>query len=210
MNTTTVSTPRQLHVYDPAMCCATGVCGPQVDPVLVRFAGDAKWLEAQGIEVRRFNLAQNPAAFVESEPVRAALTEKGESALPCVLVDGRVQLAGHYPAREELAAWFGLTPATAGLVSPAVAELIAVAAAVAADCDSCLRHHVSAAEKLGVSAADLRQAVDLAAKIKAATHDHTRRLADRLTGAECAAEPEGECCGNAGTACGESGGGCCS
>lgn len=108
MNTTTA--PRQLHVYDPAMCCATGVCGPQVDPVLVGFAGDAKWLEAQGVEVRRFNLAQNPAAFVENERVRAALTEKGESALPCVLVNGEIALTGQYPARTQLAAWFGLPP----------------------------------------------------------------------------------------------------
>ncbi len=30
----------RIQVYDPAMCCSTGVCGPEVDPVLVRFATD--------------------------------------------------------------------------------------------------------------------------------------------------------------------------
>jgi hypothetical protein len=93
-----------LQVYDPAMCCSTGVCGPQVDPLFVRFASDLKWLQEQGIEVRRFNLSQNPAAFVENELVRAALTEKGEAALPFVLVDCKPVVAGHYPTREQLVA----------------------------------------------------------------------------------------------------------
>jgi hypothetical protein len=39
----------RLDIYDPAMCCSTGVCGPQVDPVLVRFAADVKWLQDQGV-----------------------------------------------------------------------------------------------------------------------------------------------------------------
>lgn len=121
MKTDPASAPRHLHVYDPALCCATGVCGPQVDPALARFAGDAKWLEAQGVEVRRFNLAQNPAAFVENERVRAALTAKGEAALPCVLVNGEVTLTGQYPARAQLAAWFGLPPGAAETATPEAA-----------------------------------------------------------------------------------------
>ncbi|MEI6466313.1 MAG: arsenite efflux transporter metallochaperone ArsD [Verrucomicrobiota bacterium] len=115
---TTAAAPRQLHVYDPAMCCATGVCGPQVDPVLVRFASDAQWLEAQGVAVRRFSLTQNPAAFVENELVRAALTAKGESALPCVLVDGRAVLFGEYPTRPQLTTWFNVTPSASTCDEP--------------------------------------------------------------------------------------------
>ncbi len=42
----------KLEVYDPAMCCSTGVCGPEVDPALVTFAADLKWVEAQGIAVQ--------------------------------------------------------------------------------------------------------------------------------------------------------------
>ncbi|MCX6903979.1 MAG: arsenite efflux transporter metallochaperone ArsD, partial [Verrucomicrobia bacterium] len=90
---------KRLDVYDPAMCCSTGVCGPQVNPVLVRFAADVVWLQDQGAEVRRFNLSQNPAAFVENEQVKRALTEKGEGALPLLLVDGEVAASGEYPER---------------------------------------------------------------------------------------------------------------
>jgi thiamine pyrophosphate-dependent acetolactate synthase large subunit-like protein len=108
---------KRLDIYDPAMCCSTGLCGPQVDPALVRFAADVKWLQEQGVEVRRFNLSQNPAAFVDNEHVKQALTVKGEAALPLLLVDGRVLASGHYPERRELAAALSLkvmgTPAPA-------------------------------------------------------------------------------------------------
>lgn len=103
-------TMRRLVVYDPAMCCSTGVCGPEVDPLLVRFAADLKWVQAQGAEVHRYNLSQSPAAFVESDPVKRALTERGEAALPMVLADGRVMCIGRYPERDELARWAELTP----------------------------------------------------------------------------------------------------
>ena len=54
---------KKLEVYDPAMCCSTGVCGPEVDPVLVTFAADLKWVAEQGVIVQRFNLGQEPQAF---------------------------------------------------------------------------------------------------------------------------------------------------
>jgi hypothetical protein len=98
----------KLEIFDPAMCCSTGVCGPTVDPVLARFAGDVKWLQDQGVEVRRFNLAQNPTAFVENDQVKQALTDKGEAALPLLLVNGKVLVNGHYPVRGELEALLGL------------------------------------------------------------------------------------------------------
>ena len=51
-----------VRVFDPAMCCSTGICGPSVDPELVRFAADLDWLKSQGVSVERFNLSQQPAA----------------------------------------------------------------------------------------------------------------------------------------------------
>ena len=97
-----------LHVFDPAMCCSTGMCGPDVDTKLVQFAADLDWLKARGVIVQRDNLSQNPAAFVANEVVKAALTEKGEAALPVILLNGKVTTTGRYPDRKELAAWFKL------------------------------------------------------------------------------------------------------
>lgn len=103
-----------LAVYDPPMCCSTGICGPEVDPKLVQFAADLGWLAGQGVKVERFNLAQSPLAFAENELVRAALTENGEAALPLVIAAGHVVAKGGYPDRTALAAWVGLEVAQAG------------------------------------------------------------------------------------------------
>jgi hypothetical protein len=98
-----------VEVFDPAMCCSTGVCGPSVDPALVRFAADLEWISSQGATVLRATLSQQPERFVATEPIRNALAEKGEGALPAVVVDGRLLATGRYPHRGELAAWAGLT-----------------------------------------------------------------------------------------------------
>jgi hypothetical protein len=96
-------TTQTLQVFDPAMCCSTGVCGPDVDPRLVQFAADLDWVKSQGVIVQRHNLSQNPAAFVENATVSAGLKDKGEAALPTLLINGKLAVSGHYPDRAELA-----------------------------------------------------------------------------------------------------------
>lgn len=101
-----------VEVFDPAMCCSTGVCGTDVDPTLSRFAADLDWLATQGIVVTRATLAQEPGKFVASAPVRSALEASGTDALPAILVDGRLASTGRYPSRAELAQWAGAAPTT--------------------------------------------------------------------------------------------------
>jgi hypothetical protein len=96
-----------LQVFDPPLCCSSGVCGPTVDPALPRFAADLEWLKSRGVMVLRYNLAQEPLSFAQSETVRNALQED-DGCLPLVLVDGRVVSRRIYPAREELARALGL------------------------------------------------------------------------------------------------------
>lgn len=99
--------PATLRVFDPAMCCSTGVCGPSVDPALTRFAADLDWLRKHGVAIERFNLSQQPAAFAETPAVKEAL-ERGLQVLPLILVDDRVAVEGVYPSRETLAALAGV------------------------------------------------------------------------------------------------------
>ncbi len=99
--------PTILRVFDPAMCCSTGVCGPSVDPELARFAADVDWLRKQGVLVERFNLSSQPAAFAETSVVKEALA-RGTEVLPLVLVDDRIAVEGSYPSRETLAALAGV------------------------------------------------------------------------------------------------------
>jgi len=111
-----------VQVFDPPMCCSTGVCGSSVDPKLVRFAADVDWLHSQGVAVERFNLSQQPGAFAADNAMRSALEKTGESALPLVKVDGEVKSSGVYPSRDDLAAWTGFEAPTPSIFSDAVAE----------------------------------------------------------------------------------------
>ncbi len=103
----------QIQVFDPAMCCGSGVCGVDVDQSLVTFAADVNWAKQNGVQIERFNLAQQPMAFASSAVVRGVLDRSGENALPLVLVDGDIALAGRYPSRTELARLAGLAPVSA-------------------------------------------------------------------------------------------------
>lgn len=98
-----------VRVFDPALCCSTGVCGPSVDAELVRFAADVEWMKAQGVTVERFNLAQQPGAFMEPA-VRGALEAMGEAALPMVKLGEAVVTTGQYPTRAVMAKLLGVKP----------------------------------------------------------------------------------------------------
>lgn len=106
-------------IYDKPMCCSTGVCGPQVDPVLPRFAADLEWLKSQGHTVDRFNLAQQPDAFTSNSQVQQLLQSEGVESLPLIMVDDRLVSRSEYPSRENLALWTGtsLKPASLPIAS---------------------------------------------------------------------------------------------
>lgn len=93
---------KKLEVFDPAMCCSTGVCGVDVDPVLVQFAADLKWVEEHGISVERHNLGQEPRAFAANSAVVKEM-EAGMDRLPILMVDGHIVSTGLYPSRAQLA-----------------------------------------------------------------------------------------------------------
>ena len=97
----------KVQVFDPPMCCSTGVCGPEVDPALVRFASDLEWLKENGVEVERFNLSQEPAKFVAHTVVTEAMKGR-DDALPLVLLDGKIVSQGTYLTRDALAGLVGL------------------------------------------------------------------------------------------------------
>ncbi|WP_017233482.1 arsenite efflux transporter metallochaperone ArsD [Pandoraea sp. B-6] len=93
---------KKLEVYDPAMCCSTGVCGVDVDPVLAQFAADLKWVGAHGVTVARYNLGQAPQAFAANAAVVKEM-EAGMERLPILVIDGHIVSTGMYPSRQQLA-----------------------------------------------------------------------------------------------------------
>lgn len=104
-----------IQVFDPALCCSSGVCGVDVDQALVNFSADLDWARQNGARIERFNLAQQPMAFADNLTVKGFLARAGQEAFPLTLVDGEVALAGRYPSRADLARWAGLTQSTEAL-----------------------------------------------------------------------------------------------
>ena len=182
----------KVQVFDPPMCCSTGVCGPEVDPTLAHFAADLEWLRSQGIAVERFNLTQAPAAFADNAVVAEALASRPD-ALPLLLVDGRLASQGSYPKRQALASLVGL-PAPASIYTEAVEELVAIGAAIASNCEPCFRFHYDKARELGVSKEDMARAVATAQMVKDAPARAVLELADRYLGAKTEAEPAPAAC----------------
>lgn len=94
-----------LQVYDPPMCCATGVCGPKVDIDLVNFAALLVRLGKLGVRVERYQLAQQPMEFARNATIREMLEKDGNDALPVIFADGALLLHGRYPTSEERQSW---------------------------------------------------------------------------------------------------------
>ena len=98
---------KKLEVYDPAMCCSTGVCGVEVDPVLAQFAADLKWVEEHDVSVVRHNLGLEPQAFAANPEIVKEM-EAGMDRLPILAIDGHIVTTGMYPSRQQLAQKLGI------------------------------------------------------------------------------------------------------
>jgi hypothetical protein len=97
---------KTIQVYEPPMCCSTGICGTTFDPDLVNFAAMLSQLGNHGIKIERYNLGQQPMAFAQNAAVKAVLEKEGTEALPLIFWDGEVQLKGRYPNKDERPHWF--------------------------------------------------------------------------------------------------------
>jgi hypothetical protein len=97
---------KAIQVYDPPMCCSTGICGTDIDPDLVNFAAMLSQLGTHGIKIQRFNLAQQPMAFVLNSTVKELLDKEGAAVLPLIFWDGELHLKGRYPTKDERPHWF--------------------------------------------------------------------------------------------------------
>lgn len=82
-----------------------------------------------------------------------------------------------------------LGSAGSSVLTPAAAELVAIGAAIGANCEPCFKYHYSQARKLGVSRADIAQAVELADRVKRAPAHNMRMLADKILGTTLTTRP---------------------
>ena len=94
----------KIEVYDPAMCCPTGVCGPSVDTELVRIQEALRQIQKQAPDgqVSRYGLSSEPQAFVANPAVAELLKTEGPECLPLVYVDGELVSKSRYPDNKQL------------------------------------------------------------------------------------------------------------
>ncbi len=194
-----------IQIYDPALCCSTGVCGTDVDQQLIDFAADVDWAKQNGAQIERFNLAQQPVAFAENAVVKAFLEHAGAEGLPLILVDGALMLAGRYPKRAELTHWLNIESSAS--LSEQTIELIAIGAAIAAGCEPCFKFHYDKARKLGLSKENLLEAVGVGDMVKQAAGKNIVDLAKRIL--EPSEKPASPCCGGSASEQTSESGACC-
>lgn len=100
---------KTIEIFDPAMCCPTGLCGPNINPDLMRIAAAVEFLKRQGVNVIRHNLRDEPQVYISNKLINKYLQEKGVEGLPVTLVDGRIAIERGYPTNKQLTEWTGIT-----------------------------------------------------------------------------------------------------
>jgi len=92
----------EVEIFDPPMCCPTGMCGPTIDQALLDLSEMLMTLESKGISVARYQMASHPNAFLSNAEVMKIVREQQMAALPIVVVRGKVIKVGGYPSQEEI------------------------------------------------------------------------------------------------------------
>lgn len=100
---------KKMIIFEPAMCCPTGVCGPSVDKELLRISIVLNNLKNNGVVVERHNLSNNPQIFVENKEINKILNDEGIEVLPVIMVDGVVVKTKSYPTNEEFCSLLDVT-----------------------------------------------------------------------------------------------------
>ncbi|HVI41526.1 MAG TPA: arsenite efflux transporter metallochaperone ArsD, partial [Anaerovoracaceae bacterium] len=100
---------KKITIYEPAMCCPTGLCGVSIDPELLRISTLQNTLKKNGVEMQRFNLSNSPQEFINNKEVNKFINENGAEKLPLTLIDDEIVVTGRYPTDEEIAKLINVT-----------------------------------------------------------------------------------------------------
>lgn len=93
---------KKMTIYEPALCCETGICGVGVDSELLRISAVLNALKNNGVVVKRYNLNMAPMEFIQNQVINKYLNDKGVEGLPAVMLDGEIIIVGRYPSNEEI------------------------------------------------------------------------------------------------------------
>lgn len=91
-----------VEIFDPPMCCPTGMCGPTIDQTLLDVSEMIANLQSNGYQVERYQMSTHPGAFTGNAEIMKLIREKQMAALPIVVVRGKVIAEGNYPKLNEI------------------------------------------------------------------------------------------------------------
>jgi len=100
-----------VEIFDPPMCCPTGICGPTLDQTLLDVNEMVLSLQAEGLLVFRYQMTSHPQAFINNPDVMRLVREQQMAALPITVVRGNVIKVSAYPSLAEIKANLNGTPA---------------------------------------------------------------------------------------------------
>jgi hypothetical protein len=94
----------KLEIFEPTMCCPTGICGPSVDEILVKVGENIEILKSkyEGIDIQRYQPQTHPFVFMGNMTVSSLVKENGQSVLPITVYNGKIIKQGEYPTLEEM------------------------------------------------------------------------------------------------------------
>jgi hypothetical protein len=101
-NSPVVAPKAEVEIFDPPMCCPTGICGPTIDQALLDLNEMVLALQAKGIGVARYQMTSHPNAFLNNAEVMKLVREQQMDALPITVVHGKVIKTRAYPLLAEV------------------------------------------------------------------------------------------------------------
>lgn len=95
---------KELVIFEGAMCCSTGICGPNPDKELIDINEALKKLSAEypELKITRASLSFNAQLFLQTKEIRDMVKANGPSILPITMIDGKIVMKQKYPKYEEL------------------------------------------------------------------------------------------------------------
>ena len=93
-----------VELFDPPMCCPTGLCGPTLDQTLLDVNEMILALKADGVTIERYQMTSHPKKFTANPEVMRLVQEKQLDALPITVVQGKAIKTGSYPTLAEVTA----------------------------------------------------------------------------------------------------------
>ncbi len=91
-----------VELFDPPMCCPTGLCGPTLDQTLLDVNDMILALKADGVTLERYQIASHPTKFTGNPAVMQLVQQRQMEALPITVINGAVVKVGAYPTLAEV------------------------------------------------------------------------------------------------------------